>query len=580
METFLSVTDCDTYDWFSGDMTPVSTCLHFRLYSLMGDDRESFLAALCHNRAHSYPGGSFHALQILAFWLSWIRARFSTDQRIKLHPHILRELEAWATTESADGGVPPEIEENERKLALTIWDDFKRETALDVADPDAKGYEIGGVVKPASFTDVEALCSGAMSLLFPDLKERSATVSSPEELKEAGNKYYKESNFVKAFEAYTLAKRSLEGRFDVDMQSAILFNLASVHWKFYKSCEDTMLELGSKSGKNDSSACLCGDNFCRPASSVYEANDTLSSAWDHRRLAHLTEAESLSRQVIDLSDGAHTKAIYRLASCMMARDQVKEAYELLDKSVFSLTARGALPSEIDMLKGLMRHCIASVLAKSDIISTGNFSSTEAYDSVKESNTANNEVDLITSELSCLKTGGGNPVLSKSTADILRRLRMRDRYEREGFDNRKDNNGLDKDVLKAKQKNPDRQCDVDLARPPSPPKTVASKNPSKAMVKKPSAEETASLVRKKRQLKLHKMLRNVLMQNDLAALKSVRVISIFQTLRCRHALTCTYSDNFGVMGAKIYFVGRINGKFRRGIYYKDTRNRFECCGRRI
>ncbi|CAM9432704.1 unnamed protein product, partial [Ectocarpus fasciculatus] len=117
VETFLSVTDCDTYDWFNTEEDVVSHCLNFQLFSLE-DSASTFLPALFGNRSQSYPGGSYHALQIIAFWLSWMRARFTPDQRIRLHPHMFRELEAWATTES--------LEENERKLARTLLEDFKR----------------------------------------------------------------------------------------------------------------------------------------------------------------------------------------------------------------------------------------------------------------------------------------------------------------------------------------------------------------------------------------------------------------------------------------------------------------------
>ncbi len=102
LEIFLSLTDCDSFDWFQkvafsvvdSETTDTRTLMHQALISLVNGS--PFLENLLANRVGSYPGGSCRALQILAFWLSWLRALYTKEQKLILSEKVLKELKLWA----------------------------------------------------------------------------------------------------------------------------------------------------------------------------------------------------------------------------------------------------------------------------------------------------------------------------------------------------------------------------------------------------------------------------------------------------------------------------------------------------
>eukprot|EP01035_Chromulina_nebulosa_P027123 gene27123-35628_t len=132
LEIFLSATDCDTFDWFQPhDNDFRKSELHKAMLSLSSN--KSFLQNLLSNRVSSYPGGSFRSLQILAFWLSWVRAMYTENQQLHLSKALLSELESWYVDTTlviqdsmgGDGG-PQSIEkpDEEINLAKTLYEDF------------------------------------------------------------------------------------------------------------------------------------------------------------------------------------------------------------------------------------------------------------------------------------------------------------------------------------------------------------------------------------------------------------------------------------------------------------------------
>lgn len=89
MEILLSITDCDSYNWFQ----PLEYYYgkHYNLHRKLLDlaDSSIFVSCLIENRDNSYPGGSMRALQLLAFWISWIRAMYTKDRRLILSSKLL-----------------------------------------------------------------------------------------------------------------------------------------------------------------------------------------------------------------------------------------------------------------------------------------------------------------------------------------------------------------------------------------------------------------------------------------------------------------------------------------------------------
>ena len=75
VEVVLGAIDCDAFDWFSPATELRIERLHGRVLALYTNT--AFLSILLKNRTESYPGGSMRCLQILAFWLSWVRAMYS-----------------------------------------------------------------------------------------------------------------------------------------------------------------------------------------------------------------------------------------------------------------------------------------------------------------------------------------------------------------------------------------------------------------------------------------------------------------------------------------------------------------------
>lgn len=83
-----------------------------------------FVKALeVHCFVNRFPGCSFLALSVLAFWLSTLRHFFCKDRILRLGPDVLRLLHRWSTRE--DGTV------EEHKLAATLYEDFARFPLVD-----------------------------------------------------------------------------------------------------------------------------------------------------------------------------------------------------------------------------------------------------------------------------------------------------------------------------------------------------------------------------------------------------------------------------------------------------------------
>jgi len=139
LEILLSITDCDKFDWFKPAATSREKVLHQQLLNV--GQSPLFLTKLMSNREKSYPGGSFRALQILAFILSWIRALYTKDQVLNLSVDALSELKQWTQKEPElkeqeqhKGDQEEEDEDPELQLARTLYDDFSG--ALAAADGD------------------------------------------------------------------------------------------------------------------------------------------------------------------------------------------------------------------------------------------------------------------------------------------------------------------------------------------------------------------------------------------------------------------------------------------------------------
>ena len=103
------------YDWFTKPSNEIERKMHIMLLSTIMNTHTSLLlpsssslsssSSLIHkllnNRCNSYPGGSYHSLQILAFLFSWVRALYTKEQILILSEYVLNELHIWSTTSTS-----------------------------------------------------------------------------------------------------------------------------------------------------------------------------------------------------------------------------------------------------------------------------------------------------------------------------------------------------------------------------------------------------------------------------------------------------------------------------------------------
>merc|ERR1711865_220151 len=122
------ITSTQYFDWFAKPKDHESKILHQRFLQL---SNSSFVKHLLLNS----PGrmnektqqiaepsmGSLFSLQILAFWLSWVRKLYSENNELRLSREILGTLKRWSEIERN-----LVISQNEIDLAIKVYEDFNR----------------------------------------------------------------------------------------------------------------------------------------------------------------------------------------------------------------------------------------------------------------------------------------------------------------------------------------------------------------------------------------------------------------------------------------------------------------------
>lgn len=146
----MQLTSPETYNWFDPPETERALGLHRAMLQIETQD----FVALCaeDNFKSTFPGASYIALQLLAFWLSWARLLHIGDRPLCLTAALLLRLKAWsqrpvrgydatpvpAPTDGAGGGgveevVDPGITAEEAELAKKVFEDFNRFPAAEDA---------------------------------------------------------------------------------------------------------------------------------------------------------------------------------------------------------------------------------------------------------------------------------------------------------------------------------------------------------------------------------------------------------------------------------------------------------------
>jgi len=386
IEIFLTITDCDNFDWFLPKNDALGRTLHMRLLSLA--EHDTFLSNLLANRTDSYPGGSTRCLQLLAFWISWVRALYTEHQRLLLSPKMLDELKLWA-----QGGADADVDEakaEEVKLARTLLEDFSVKQfegngAVDVggnespAAESTRDFAVSGITKP----DFEGLVIDEATPEAPvvaatngretgeaEFDEREeAKDESPRNraltLKEEGNVCFGKGKFKDALDKYGDALDALSDDEDTvekleegtkelfELKGMLHFNRAASFWKM------ALKERGGGGGEEveeEEAETLSGEELAESASG------------DAPGSFELLRCEQACKQALCFSPDHH-KAAYRLAAVCLALGNVQGALEEIEKALQVLTQKkdskeGEVAREQESFFSLRRRCIAAQILKS------------------------------------------------------------------------------------------------------------------------------------------------------------------------------------------------------------------------
>lgn len=375
MEIFLSITDCDVYDWFATPQTFTDRMMHHKLLTL--SENPHFLANLMRNRTESYPGGSFRSLQLLAFWLSWVRAIYTEDQTLKLSASMLNELELWANqAPNPDAG----ILEEEIQLASTLYNDFRKASIVEelpasdstatYASAKDNQYTLTGVLTASvaptpSVAEIEAarakqlVLDAARAKLLPP-PTQTLSLQTAHEIKDEGNALYRQGNLLRARARYEDALQMLDSlpaepagndssTSKLDLEVTLRSNLSNTLWKLY---------VDAKKGRDRA----------EPSSTAAAITDVN----DEDLVELLTLMMTHCRAALQVQP-THAKACYRLLLCMLERKETRAAYDYAEDFKAKLlqpqpaVEGGSLSSnvheDIERFSRIQRRCAAFELLR-------------------------------------------------------------------------------------------------------------------------------------------------------------------------------------------------------------------------
>ncbi|RHZ20201.1 hypothetical protein DYB37_001849 [Aphanomyces astaci] len=132
LDVFTQMTSNPDFDWFQAPTCSETKSMHAKM--LLLTNTSDFIQALVTNK--DSPAMSLYALQILAFYMSWVRKLY-TKGELRLSAALLATLADWKETADSD---------EERELATNVFDDFNRWPAADA--PSTPPLAFHGVQLP------------------------------------------------------------------------------------------------------------------------------------------------------------------------------------------------------------------------------------------------------------------------------------------------------------------------------------------------------------------------------------------------------------------------------------------------
>ena len=133
----------------------------------------SFIKDLTLNFDESYPGGSFTCLQLLAFWLSWVRNFYVKDRKLRLSTELMNLLKCWSTKQDAT--------KEERAFAKKLYEDFSRLPPIDADSNNTEESKSADAAETKAEKETSNMASAPASAPEPPPPVPPAPQLSPEE---------------------------------------------------------------------------------------------------------------------------------------------------------------------------------------------------------------------------------------------------------------------------------------------------------------------------------------------------------------------------------------------------------------
>jgi len=409
-EIILSVIDSDQerFDWFVPFKaeTDCSTVRGHLYRKLAGVYSAALLDQLVANSVNysggtvgeenSFPGGSARCLQIMAFWLSWMRVQFTPDQKLQLSGALLAHLKEWAevaartaeeakknepaykkqteSNEGSDEQAEEEQEDGEAKLARTLAEDFGAagEATVNVMESDSgdfSDYFIALFVLPEAFMTVdkhlgqdehlallekEKASTEPENIPIPKPAAQTAPSSSgqklssisAQQLKDMGNEKFFANKYTIALGFYSIGIEKLQGDMsnpdnassdnttrNASLLASLHYNCASCYWKLAATDSAQIPKLMAQY-----TTCDVLKKYTTSEHLQVIADDMrdVCASKDALYAACMANCEKCLVEA-----PSHRRALHRQASCLLAQERYSEALALVEEGLARAPAKAA-----------------------------------------------------------------------------------------------------------------------------------------------------------------------------------------------------------------------------------------------
>jgi len=323
MESLLCLTGSEKLGWFDDPPSKEQQALHQRMLALTQTD---IITHLLLNYQKTFPGGGLLSLQLLGFYLSWLRYFYCKDRVIRVSAKIISTLQAWSERNGLTAA--------ETDFAKKLYSDFKRFPAKltseaealsnetdDKTLADANGFTLnkeGGVVG-AELCSEETSSPVALSALSGEVRN-----DLPLSLRAQGNAAFAEGDYEKSLELYSAAIEQIDEQDDDVQEIAKLYaNRAAARMELQKrSHTDDFPHVESASDSLDDcnhAIKLCPD-YVKARFRQIQLYMSLKK-WD---LADTSLQEALSLPLIDDSEQKVFKEMHRKVQFKRAANVERE----------------------------------------------------------------------------------------------------------------------------------------------------------------------------------------------------------------------------------------------------------------